>query len=312
MMNLQQIGLNSLKIKDKLIIDSILNSKETMLSAYAFASHYVWRDIFHFYWSIIDDCLCIFSRCNDYLYMPVPPVQRHSSFPASRSAEAFHKTITTVFSIMDRINKNKAVSRIENISECERESYITLGYDVRAGESEYVYLRENLVNLKGNPYKSKRAMCNYFARHYKYSYESFQPTFVFDCIRLYDNWQKERGKKIDDPIYHALLEDSSFAHKQALRHYKALQLTGRIIRINERVEGYIFGFNRKDTFYVLLEVANPDNKGLAQIIFREFCREMNDYTYINTLGDSGLENLRRVKLSYRPLKTIPSYIAYQP
>ena len=95
--------------------------------------------------------------------------------------------------------------------------------------------------------------------------------------------------------------------------YEALQLAGRVVRIHNRVEGYLFGFKRReDTFCILLEITNPAIRGLAQFIFREFCRELKGYTYINVLGDSGLENLRRVKLSYRPCTIVPSYIACLP
>ena len=306
-MDLHQFDLKPLRLKDRPFIDSILSSSETMLSSYAFVSHYIWRDIFHFYWGIINHYFCLFAQYDNYIYMPIPPVLSNLHF----SKGGKQKIISTVFSMMEKINNNKTVSRIENIDDCQVSFFTSHNYDIKPGESEYLYLREELANLKGDPYKSKRAMCNYFVKHYQYSYETFQASSIVDCISLFDYWNIERGKKINDPFYHALLDDSSLAHKQAMRHYKSLQFTGRIIRINGKVEGYTFGFALGNIFYILLEVANPDIRGLAQFIFREFCSEMNGYTYINTLGDSGLENLRRVKLSYKPYKVIPSYIAYQ-
>ncbi len=313
-MDLHQFGLRPLRIADRPFIDSILCSKETMLSAYAFVSHYIWHDIFHFHWGIIDDYLCLFAHYNDYIYMPIPPTSLSS--PPRREdkgeGERFSKIMRKVFTIMELVNHNKAVSRIENIDERQIGSFTSSGYDIRPGEPEYLYTREDLASLKGELYKSKRAMCNNFEKHYRYRYEPFQASFVNGCIRLYDEWKREKGKKFDDPIYHALLEDSSRAHKQAVKHYTSLHVTGRVVRINEQVEGYIFGSERGgDIFYILMEITNPDIKGLAQFIFREFCREMEGYTYINTLSDSGLENLRKVKRSYRPCKIIPSYIAYQ-
>ena len=115
-------------------------------------------------------------------------------------------------------------------------------------------------------------------------------------------------------IFSAALVYFAFVYyPQAIRQYETLQLTGRVVRINNKVEGYLFGFKeREDMFCVLLEITNPAIRGLAQFIFREFCREMDAYTYINALGDSGLKNLRRVKLSYRPCNIVPSYIAYLP
>ncbi|MBI5756330.1 MAG: DUF2156 domain-containing protein [Nitrospirae bacterium] len=312
-MNLLQFGLKPLKISDKPTIDTILNARNTMLSAYAFASHYIWRDIFHFYWGIIDGYLCLFAGYDDYIYIPVPPVLAKSPphpYPLPFGERGSNHILSTVFAIMDTINKNKSVSHIENIDEQEVDCLTSLGYEIRPGESEYLYLREDLANLKGNPYKSKRAMCNYFVKRYRYAYEPFEPHHSVHCITLFNKWKGTRDKKIHTPFYHALLEDTLLSHMQAIKHYKSLQLTGRVVRINDQVEGYIFGFTRgKDIFYILMEVTNTDIKGLSQFIFREFCREMDGHIYINTLGDSGLENLRHVKLSYRPFRVVPTYIA---
>jgi len=305
MNNLDQFGLKPLRITDRPLIDRFLSSRETMLSAYAFVSHYIWSDLFHFHWGILDGHLCLFAQYGDYLYMPIPPIL--SENPCASTA------LSSGFAIMNRINKNKAVSRIENIDAAQTEAFISLGYDVKPGEGEYVYLREDLANLKGDSYKSKRAMCNHFIKNYRYSYEPFQTRFADDCIRLYEVWKKRKRETAIDAFSPALLEDASLAHRQAVRQYEALQLTGRVVRINNRVEGYLFGFKeREDMFCVLLEITNPAIRGLAQFIFREFCREMDAYTYINALGDSGLKNLRRVKLSYRPCTIVPSYIACLP
>ncbi len=101
-------------------------------------------------------------------------------------------------------------------------------------------------------------------------------------------------------------------HREVINNHESLGITGRVVKIDDRIEGYIFGFeSNKDIFCILLEIADPGINGLAQFIFREFCKEMNGYTYINALGDSGLENLRNVKLSYRPFRLVPAFTAYR-
>ncbi len=326
-MDLSEYALVPLTIKDKYVIDSILNRQDTMLSAYSFTSHYIWRNHFNFYWGIIQGYFCLFAQYGDYVYMPVPPVSIENQdsnpplppflkggmteFPPLKKGDkgGFEQYL---FNIMDKINNNKSVSRIENIDESCMESFVSAGYKIKPGEPEYVYLREDLSNLKGNPYKSKRAMCNYFEKYYRYSYEPFETDHAAQCIELYNSWSKNRSKKSKDSYYKAVLEDSFVVHREVINNYMALELTGRVVKINDKVEGYIFGFERgKDIFYILLEVTNPGIKGLAQFIFREFCKELKGYTYINALGDSGLENLRNVKLSYRPSRLVPAFTAYR-
>ena len=58
---------------------------------------------------------------------------------------------------------------------------------------------------------------------------------------------------------------------------------------------------------VLFEVADLKLKGISQYIFRELAKEMN-YKYINIMDDSGLDNLKRVKLSYRPYRMIENFV----
>ena len=99
-----------------------------------------------------------------------------------------------------------------------------------------------------------------------------------------------------------MLEDSRSAHRTAIAHAEALGLLGRVVRIDEEIRGYTFGYPlNADIFCVLFEITDLEIKGLAQFIYREFCKElMGTYRWINAMDDSGLENLKRVKRSYPP------------
>src|SRR3989304_3123769 len=115
MNNLDPLGLKPLRITDSPFIDRLLSSEETMLSAYTFVSHYIWRDIFHYSWDTMDDYFCLFAQYDDYFYMPLPPVPcRMSSFEGG-----LRGILRKVFSLMQAVNKNAAVSRIENIAESQ-------------------------------------------------------------------------------------------------------------------------------------------------------------------------------------------------
>ena len=167
---------------------------------------------------------------------------------------------------------------------------------------DYIYLREDLAGLKGNKYKHKRASCNYFSKNYKFQYLPYAQGMSSDCLKLFSKWASARKQKFPDLYYHKLLEDSLSAHRLAIENYKALGLTGRVIKIRNKIAAYTFGFELKeDMFCVLLEVCELKFKGIAEFIFREFCKELTNYKYINTMDDSGLENLASSKLSYHPI-----------
>jgi hypothetical protein len=61
------------------------------------------------------------------------------------------------------------------------------------------------------------------------------------------------------------------------------------------------------TFHVMFEVSDLSVKGAAQYMFRELCREMQPFDRINAGSASDLDNLARVKESYRPAERLPSH-----
>ena len=124
-----------------------------------------------------------------------------------------------------------------------------------------------------------------------------------DCFKLFSKWASARKQKFQDLYYHKLLEDSFSAHRLAIENFKVLGLTGRVIKIRNKIVAYTFGFELKEaTFCVLLEVCDLKFKGISEFIFRKFCGELTAYKYINTMDDSGLENLASSKLSYHPIQ----------
>jgi hypothetical protein len=106
-----------------------------------------------------------------------------------------------------------------------------------------------------------------------------------------------------------MLLDTGISLEILLKDYPKLNIIGRIVKIGGRIKAFTFGFAlNKDTFCILYEITDLSVKGLAQFIFRQFCRQMEGYKYINIMDDSGLENLRKVKLSYRPVGLVPSFV----
>ncbi len=121
---------------------------------------------------------------------------------------------------------------------------------------------------------------------------------------------KERQSQNQDRIYQGMLEDSRNCLKVALDNYASLGFMGRAVKIDKEIKAFTFGFRlNPDTFCILYEIADLSIKGLSQFIFRRFCSELEGYKYINIMDDSGLDNLKKVKLSYYPAKLIPAYIA---
>ncbi len=292
--------LRDLSIKDKGLFNEFLSLARHELSVYAFENIYIWKGLFDIYWSAVEKSLCIFFKDKLGCFLYLAPLSENKN----------PDVIKKVFEIMDGFNKNKAISRIENISEADVPFYADLGYACRNKSYDYICKRGDLANLVGNKFKSKRACFNYFIKHYEFKYLPFSLEYKDECLGLYDSWAKERKADNQDSIYQCMMDDSRISLKNALDNYPDLNLFGRLVKVGDRIKAFTFGFKlNKDTFCILYEITDLYIKGLSQFIFSRFSRELAGYKYINIMDDSGLENLKKVKLSYQPLKLIPAYIA---
>ena len=219
------------------------------------------------------------------------------------------KVIQQAYGFIFESNSAKQIARIENVPADLIGVFRQMGFHPVQKETEYLYDTAALIQLKGNRYKSKRAAYNVLARNRPAAQlEPYRPSHLTECLALYESWQQEREVHSHDDIYRAMLEDSRHSHRTGLMNHEELGLVGRVAFIDGSLKGYTFGYPlNSEIFCVLFEVTDLGIKGLAQFLFREFCREHAAYRWINTMDDSGLENLRRVKLSYRPAKQLASY-----
>jgi uncharacterized protein len=284
-----------LSLTDKKIFDQFLSIKTHELSPYNFANIYVWKSLFEIFWYLIDDSLCVFFNNSGGCFMYLSPL----------AVDINDSTVEQCFKIMDEYNANQQLSRIENVPENEIEFYQKLGLVKKDKSADYLYLRTKITELKGNSYKAKRADCNYFTKTYKFTYRPYLKTDEQECILLLKNWIENRKLNNQDQLYQYMLDDIFFVQQSAIENHAELGLIARVVLVDGKLAGYTFGYElNPDIFCIIFEVVNHRFKGLAQFIFREFAQEMKAYKYINTMDDSGLENLAKVKLSYKPEKLI--------
>jgi hypothetical protein len=289
--------LKKIKLSDKKIFQHYLSLRDHALAVYSFADIYIWKGLYSIRWAVIDESLCVFFQDKIGCFLYLPPLGKISD-----------GSLEGVFDFMDSLNCNSGISRADNVEEGDLERFRDLGYKINEKSCDYLCLRADLAGLKGDAFKSKRASVNYFCKNYDFQYELYGPKIKNDCLKLYETWAGQRSGK-QDKIYQGMIKDSLKSLKVLLADYRHLDCTGRVVKIGKRVKGFTFGFKlNPDTFCVLYEVTDLSVKGLAQFMFQKFCSELKDHRYINIMDDSGLDNLRQVKLSYRPVKQIPAYI----
>lgn len=288
-----------LALEDKEIINHYLHSQRHELSVYAFQNIYIWKALYEISWAVIEDNLCIFFKDHLGSFLYLPPLNKGKNL----------KVLEKVFSLLDELNSPRGISRIENIEEKDIPLYRELGFELKYKSCDYLCRRQELSELKGNKFKSQRASCNHFVKQNQFEIREFFPEDKNGCLELYGQWKEERKARSNDRLYQGMLEDSQRCLEVLLEDYLRLGCESRVIKIDNRIKAFTVGFRlNQDTFCVLYEVADLAFKGIAQFIFREFCRGQEGYQYVNIMDDSGLNNLKEVKLSYHPIKLIPAYI----
>ncbi len=276
------------------------------LSDYTFANNIIWLTQKSGFYQIIEDCFCLFSLTGDGLTMLLPPLG---------APQDQHNALAACFEIMDGYNATPYLGKVEfvyrdflqalNLEVETPFPTVTNDWLVERALPDYIYTTSDLIELKGNAYKTKRNEINQFRRSYPDHRMEPVGREHWDSIRdLVNRWLQERIKYLpaeEIPNFLCTAELERTAINRALEHYEYLRLTGLCLIIGGRIEGFTFGERiTPDVASVLVEKTNFTIQGSAQYLFREFAKTYRDCTFINVGDDLGLENLRKVKMSYRP------------
>jgi len=240
--------------------------------------------------------------------------------------------IIKCFDIMNTHNSNKNYSKIEYVHENLLEGFVnyleegTVIYDmlkdflIEKKLVDYIYETEDLIELKGDPYKSKRNEINKFKKVYpNHRVEIIDIAKHKDGITtLFNKWVKDRTIYMPKEEVETFLDGiyfERFAIKRLLNDYENLDVVGMVLYIDDEIKGFTVGERiNETTSSVIIEKTDFEILGCAQFIFREFTKylkELYGSIYINVGDDMGFENLKKVKMSYRPDKLIPKYTIYQ-
>jgi len=170
--------------------------------------------------------------------------------------------------------------------------------------SDYIYLTEDLINLRGKKFHSKKNHINKFKKLYEYEYVRLDGGFVDECLRIMEEWCAAKGCDCRKEGYCEKL-----ANIELLNNYGDLGCKGALIKVNGRFEAFTVGeMLNMDTAVIHIEKANSQIDGLYAFVNQQFCeKEWGDTTYINREQDLGVEGLRKAKLSYNPVKMVNKY-----
>ncbi|UCG59290.1 MAG: DUF2156 domain-containing protein [Phycisphaerales bacterium] len=254
------------------------------ISEFTFASIYLFRDAHKYGISKLNqDSFVIVGRDADPFFMlPFGLPER-----------------TVLDDLFGSYNTMKCVAE----SQCEPLS--DMGYHVVEDRDnfDYLYLRQDLVQLAGRKLHKKKNLINLFVRNHTCVAKPLLEDYTDDAMRILENWKHQR----DDP-------GDYLAAKEALERMEQLQLCGGIFYVENEPVAYCLGEELAlgKTFVIHFEkaVAKEEYKGVYQFINQVFASVLPDkYETINREQDLGDLGLRQAKASYKPVGFVKKYKA---
>ncbi len=315
--------LKPFTMETKAVLESYLTKLEVAISDYTFAANYIWLANSSGFYAVINRCFCLFVMTGGELTMLLPPLGKKKDITAA---------MISCFEIMNANNSSPYYARIDYVQSSMIEEFIQ---DADEAESmfemlehylvekklvDYVYEADRLIELRGNSYHTKRTEINKFVKSYPDHRIEVLDTAKHheEILALFNKWVADRLRympKEEGELFLEGIHQERYAVKRMLTAYDALNLVGLVIYINGELKGFTAGERiNEDTASVIIEKTDFEIMGCAQFIFREFSKMLKEHygiRYINVGDDMGFENLRKVKMSYRPYKLVPKYTIYQ-
>ena len=172
---------------------------------------------------------------------------------------------------------------------------------------DYIYLREELEQLKGKNLKAKRNHVNKFlSEHPDFEFRELTPDLFDQCRMLERLWRDEVHH--DNPWYGNTIDSEHKMIETIFRQWNDLDIYGGSIFVDGKMKAFSFGAAvTEDTFDICVEKADRSIDGAFNIINQQMAIHLPpQFKYINREEDMGLEGLRKSKLSYHP-KMLLSY-----
>jgi hypothetical protein len=282
-------------IEHKDLFNYYLKQMDNKLSDFTFTNLFIWQKKYSTYFEIIKDYLCVFVKTAEHPLIVMKPVGAGNSLEILDDLIVYFEQRDKPF-VMKSLTYETAKMYMDAFPGCLKITNNIDNYD-------YVYLSEKLIHLDGKRLHAKRNHINKFIREYNYRYEVLDSSNIDDVYRFSEEWFNNNAFESDS------LQNENIALFKALDNFSALDYSGGIIYVNDKVAAFSLGEQlNSDTAVIHIEKACNDIHGAYAIINQQFCKHnFSRFKYINREEDLGIERIRKAKKSYKPDHMIEKY-----
>lgn len=277
-----------IELSDKPWIDELLAKSDFMGCEYSFANNVAWRRLSDSVISRYKDYYLISTQDDENVYLTYPAgegdilelINMFNKYCNELGKKFVMSSVTTknLEFLKDVFN-----DKIENIKS-DPDYY------------DYIYNAEDLINLRGKKYHSKRNHISNFKKQ-PWEYKELTPNLFDDCIKYITD---RYNKRTDTDDFSAIVEQ--FAINTFFNNFEYMNLKGGVLYQNDKIVGVTIGEQlNSNTLVVHIEKASSDINGAYPTLCNEFAKaNAFDLKYINREEDLGIEGLRKSKRSYNP------------
>jgi uncharacterized protein len=279
----------SLDLEDRAVIHERIWRYQPETSELTFTNFFIWRKYYHTAWSLFGDWLLVVNGHGGDQVYALPPIGPSPRLEPARA-------------VLDWLREHRGmaqptIERADSRLAEELRAFPNLESEPIRDHFDYIYRSEDLSNLAGRKYHAKRNHVNRFLRTRSLEYRPLTDEYISRCLELTESWCE---------LKHCVEDQSLLGEweglREALTHFRELQLHGGMILLGGKVEAVSLGeLLNRDTAVIHIEKANPEIDGLYAVINQQFAQVLQaEATWINREQDLGEAGLRKAKLSYFP------------
>lgn len=292
------IAFHPISIQDQEVITSYTIPHAPYDCEYSFGNLLSWHFMNESSYAVVEGCLVIRFRLEDNSFVYLTPIGEGDVISVIRQLEEESKTEGMPFKLRGTYSELNEL--------LERHMPTLFEYKIFRDYFDYVYLRKDLVELKGKNYHQKRNHVNKFKKEYAYRFTPLTTDMLPYCMELEMKWCKKRNCTEETSMQYEYQ-----AFQTIIQNYEALNMQGGAIWVNDEIVAFTLGSPiNYNTFDIQFEKADTDIDGAYNIINQEFANHLPEqYIYLNREEDMGVEGLRKAKLSYHPVFLVEKCIA---
>jgi hypothetical protein len=286
-----------IELSDKPLFDKQFELMQPQISEFTFTNLFIWRNYYNYLLKEHDDHILVFS--NEFLQMwnKSPVNNQNAIFSLPPIGPHPEEIIIKLFQEKNIEFHRVPYDIVQAVRNHNQFSQLNLQVIEDRNNWDYVYEKDQLLELPGNKFRQKRRWLTKFFDEYNYDFKKIACDLIDKTLKLQLEWCNANECQSNEDLVE---EQKAIEH--ALHNFKELGLLGGILFVDGKCVAYTLGEILNDnTLVIHIEKAHIEYEGSYQAINNLFLKEFGDrLNYVNREQDLGIEGLRKAKNAYKP------------